>query len=138
MNAARQRSVSRFVLDASALLAILHEERGVEKLPPASEILHGAMMSTVNMAEAQGKLVGHGVPSEEAWDAILSVIHEAVVLDEEQAKLAGDLVLQTRVLGLSLGDRACVALAMMLKAPVYTTDRQWSKLKVGIPIHVIR
>lgn len=130
--------MSRFVLDASALLALLNEEVGVENLPPESELLSHAVMSTVNLAEVQGKLVSNGIPSDQAWAAILSAIHAAHVLDQEQAKLAGALRMQTRALGLSLGDRACLALGVVLKAPVYTADRQWAKLKLGIRIHIIR
>jgi PIN domain nuclease of toxin-antitoxin system len=48
------------------------------------------------------------------------------------------LVAQTRALGLSLGDRACLALGLALKAPVYTADKSWKKLKVNVRIHVIR
>jgi ribonuclease VapC len=63
---------------------------------------------------------------------------EAVPFTSEHAKLAGDLVAQTRPLGLSLGDRACLALGLSLKAPVYTADKSWKKVKVGARIHVIR
>jgi ribonuclease VapC len=130
--------LSSFVLDASALLALLHEEAGSERLPKEAELLRGAVMSTVNLAEAQGKLVSNGVPADQAWEAVLAAIHQPVAFDDEQAKLAGSLLLKTRALGLSLGDRACVALAIVLQVPVYTADRQWSKLKLGIPIRVIR
>ena len=57
---------------------------------------------------------------------------------DEQAKIAGSLVAQTRKLGLSLGDRACLALGIVLKAPIYTADRTWKNLKLGVRIHVIR
>jgi PIN domain nuclease of toxin-antitoxin system len=56
----------------------------------------------------------------------------------EHARLAGDLVAKTRPLGLSLGDRACLALGLALKAPIYTADRSWNKLRLGGRIHVIR
>jgi PIN domain nuclease of toxin-antitoxin system len=56
----------------------------------------------------------------------------------EQARITGSLVDQTRSLGLSLGDRACLALGLHLGAPVYTADRAWKKLKLGIPIHLLR
>ena len=68
----------------------------------------------------------------------MSPIREAVAFTSEHAKLTGDLVAQTRSLGLSLGDRACLALGLALKAPVYTADKSWKKLKVSIRIHVIR
>jgi PIN domain nuclease of toxin-antitoxin system len=59
-------------------------------------------------------------------------------LTAEQAKIAGSLAARTRSIGLSLGDRACLAPGLTLKAPVYTTDRAWKSLKLGVRIHVIR
>jgi ribonuclease VapC len=128
--------MSRIVLDASALLAILNREAGAERLTP--EMLSSAASSTVNLAEVQSKLVDHGIRPDEAWEAALSPIREAVSFTSEHARLAGDLVGQTRPLGLSLGDRACLALGLALRAPVYTADRAWENLKVGVRIHVIR
>jgi ribonuclease VapC len=109
--------MNRVVLDASVLLAILNQEAGAEGLTP--ELLSGAAISTVNLAEVQGKLVGRGLSPEDAWEAALSPIREAVPFTSEQARIAGDLVAQTSPLGLSLGDRACLALGLALKAPVY-------------------
>lgn len=68
----------------------------------------------------------------------MSPIREAVAFTSVHAKLTGDLVAQTRALGLSLGDRACLALGFALTAPVYTADKSWKKLKVNVRIHVIR
>lgn len=128
--------MSRIVLDASALLAILNQEPGAEVLTP--ELLSSAVISAVNLAEVHGKLVGRGLRPDDAWDAALSPIGEVVPFSSEHARLVGDLVAQTRPLGLSLGDRACLALGISLKAPVYTADKSWKKLKVGTPIRSIR
>jgi PIN domain nuclease of toxin-antitoxin system len=128
--------MSSVVLDASVLLALLNGEPGSDKLTP--ELLHDAVSSTVNLAEVQGKLVDKGVPTDDAWEATNSPLREAVPFSAEQAKLAGNLIVQTRSLGLSLGDRACLALGLTLKAPVYTADKSWKNLKLGIPIHRIR
>ena len=95
-------------------------------------------MSTVNVSEAFGKLVSQGVRIAEAWEAVTGPVPLIAEFDAEQARLAGELLLRTRSLGLSLGDRACLALAMVLKAPVYTADRIWKGLKLGVSIHVIR
>jgi PIN domain nuclease of toxin-antitoxin system len=51
---------------------------------------------------------------------------------------AGMLRRTTRAVGLSLGDRACIALGSRLSAPVFTTDRRWQTLKVGVKIRVVR
>jgi ribonuclease VapC len=128
--------MNRVVLDASALLAILNQEPGAERMTP--ELLSAAATSTVNLAEVHGKLVGRGLNPDEAWEATLSPIREAVAFTSEHARLTGDLAVQTRALGLSLGDRACLALGLALKAPVYTADKSWKKLNVSVRIHVIR
>ncbi len=128
--------MSRIVLDASVLLAVLNGEPGANKLTP--QLLNAATSSTVNLAEVQSKLVSRGINPEDAWEATLSPIREAAVFTDQQAKIAGSLVARTSALGLSLGDRACLALGIALKAPVYTADRSWKNLKLGIRIHVVR
>lgn len=128
--------MSRIVLDASVVLAILHQESGAEILTP--ELLSNAVMSAVNLAEVQSKLVSRGVNPDDAWEAGLSVVLEVVPFRHEHARLAGDLIVKTRALGLALGDRACLALGLSLKAPIYTADASWKKLKLGATVHVIR
>jgi PIN domain nuclease of toxin-antitoxin system len=128
--------MSRIVLDASALLAVLNQERGSEKLTP--ELLSDAATSTVNLAEVHSKLVSRGLPPDAAWEAALSPVSEVVPFTAEHARLVGDLVTKTRMLGLSLGDRACLALGLALKAPVYTADRSWKKVRAGVRLHIIR
>lgn len=128
--------MSRVVLDASAVLALLNHEPGTDKLTP--ELLANAICSTVNLAEVLTKLVSTGGSPDEAWEDALSPIRESAPFNDEQARIAGSLVTQTRQLGLSLGDRACLALGLVLNAPVYTADRSWKNLKLGVRIHVIR
>ena len=128
--------MNRIVLDASAILAFIQGEPGSEKLTP--ELLHGAVCGAVNLAEVHGKLVSRGWSIDEAWEDARSPIQEAVPFDLSQARLTGGLIALTRALGLSLGDRACLALAITLKAPVYTTEQAWKKLKLEVPVHVIR
>ena len=128
--------MSRIVLDASVLLAILHQEPGADQLTP--EALSESVISSVNLSEVQSKLVSRGVNADSAWEASLSIVREVMPFRHEHARLAGDLVAQTRSLGLALGDRACLALGILLKAPVYTADSSWTKLKIGIRIYTIR
>jgi PIN domain nuclease of toxin-antitoxin system len=124
------------VLDASALLATLNCERGADKL--TVELLSTAVISAVNLAEVQSKLVDRGLSAESAWAAALVPVKEAIPFTSEQAKAAGSMVAETRAWGLSLGDRACLALGLALQAPVYTAHRSWKNLKLGVQIHVIR
>jgi ribonuclease VapC len=128
--------VNRVVLDASAVLALINTERGAEKL--TLDVMNVSVSSTVNLAEVHSKLVNSGVEPARAWEVATATIREFVSFTIEQARLAGSLVPHTRALGLSLGDRACLALGLELNAPVYTADRSWKALKLGIPIHVIR
>jgi ribonuclease VapC len=128
--------VNRVVLDASAVMTVINSEPGADKLTP--QILSMALTSTVNLAEVHGKLIHRGFNLDDAWVAANGTIHEAVAFTAEHAKTAGDLVVQTRALGLSLGDRACLALAIALQATVYTADRSWKNLNLGVRIHVIR
>jgi ribonuclease VapC len=128
--------MNRVVLDASAILAVINAEPGAEKLTP--DLLARAIGSAVSLAEVQNKLVSRGWTSEQAWEDATSPVREVVSFDEDQARIAGDLVTQTRYLGLSLGDRACLALGIELRLPVYTAEKAWKKLKVSVRIHVIR
>ena len=128
--------MNEVVLDASAILALLQNERGSEKL--TDEVMNDAVASTVNLAEVQSKLVKKGYDPDEAWEDAQLLVTSAEPFTSEQAKIAGSLIAKTEKYGLSLGDRSCLALALVLKAPVYTTEQIWKNLKVGIPIHVIR
>lgn len=128
--------MNKAVLDASAILSVLFQERGAEKL--TDEIMDWAVASAVNLAEVQSKLVKMGHPPEEAWADALLLETAPEPFTAEQAKIAGSLIAEAEKYGLSLGDRSCLALAIALKAPVYTTEQSWKNLKVGVPIHVIR
>jgi ribonuclease VapC len=123
------------VLDSSAALAFLLSERGGHVVIP---ILEGGLLSTVNLAEIHARMIRLGAAAPHAWGRILSLQCEICPLTEAQARIAAELVPLTRPLGLSLGDRACLALALERKAKAYTADRNWKNLNLGIEIEVIR
>jgi PIN domain nuclease of toxin-antitoxin system len=127
--------MSKGVLDASAILAMLFQEPGADRL--TDEILDGAVVGAVNLAEVQTKLVMMGHDEADAWNDALSVA-PVEQFTSAQARITGSLVRTTKSFGLSLGDRSCLALAISLDAEVYTTEQSWRNLKVGVPIHVIR
>ncbi len=127
--------MNKAVLDASAILAALFDEPGAEKL--TDEVTDNAVVSSVNLAEVQAKLIKKGYEPSEAWEDALSVA-TAEHFTPNQARIAGTLIEKTGRLGLSLGDRSCLALAIDLRGEVYTADQAWRGLKLGIPIHVIR
>ncbi len=128
--------MSDIVLDASAILAVIHGEPGAERL--TTDLLARSVCSTVNLAEVTGKLVSRGWSVAEAWEDATIPVRAVLDFTEEHAKLNAGLVQLTRPLGLSLGDRACIALGLSLRAPVYTTDKSWSKLQLPIRVHVLR
>jgi ribonuclease VapC len=124
------------VMDASAILALLLSEPGADKL--TDEIMEASVISTVNLAEVQARLVRGGYEPNEAWEDAMSLVKQVEPYSEQHARLAGDLILKTQNLGLSLGGRSCLALALSLKAPVYTTEKSWKGLRLGIQVHCIR
>jgi PIN domain nuclease of toxin-antitoxin system len=123
------------VLDSSAVLAVFFREPGSEIVAP---ILDGALLSTVNLAEVHTRMLNRGAQAEHAWNRVLSMQCEVCFFTDEQARIAAELAPITPPFGLSLGDRACLALAIDRKATVYTTDRVWKNLALGIRIEVIR
>jgi len=127
--------VSDVVLDASALLAVLRAEPGAERV---EERLEDASIGAVNLSEVVAKLSGDGAPEAEIRRAIARLELEVRGFDEEQAYAAGMLRGSTRKLGLSFGDRACLALAHLSDATALTADRSWSRLELDIAVEVIR
>ena len=123
------------VLDASALIAFLRNERGTEKV---AKVLTHSCISAVNLAEALGKLVEHGKPLEDVAFQVERLRIPVVPFDGEQASIAASLWKQTRAVGMSLGDRACVALARQCSLPALTTEADWLKCELGIKIVKIR
>lgn len=127
--------MSRLVLDASAVLAVILAETGAEVVIPR---LPGAFLSCVNLAEIATRALDLGKPLEETAREIGRLPLHIAAYDAEQAYFTASLRPAARPLGLSLGDRACLALAMSHKASVLTADRDWRKLDVGIDIIVFR
>ena len=126
--------MSRYVLDASAILAVLNQEEGAEKVMN----LESAAVSSVNLAEVATKLSQKGVPEPEMHRVMAFLDLEVVPFDEKAAYRAGALHGVTSKSGLSLGDRACIATAAMLNVPAVTAERLWRTVKAGVPIQVIR
>lgn len=127
--------VSSVVLDASAILALLNAEPGADEVEAA---LPGAVVCAVNFSEVVGKLADLGMPEDALHQALDSLALDIVPFDEEQAYTAGMLRPLTASIGLSLGDRACLALAKQMNLPAVTADRSWVTLRLGIQVRSIR
>lgn len=123
------------VLDASAVLALLQDEAGSEGI---AALMVDATISSINLSEVVAKLAEHGLPESAIRDVLDDLALDVTDFDAETAVAAGLLRPATRSLGLSLGDRACLALGMRLQRRVITTERRWSEINLGVPITVAR
>ena len=123
------------VLDASALLAYLQREPGADLV---RSVIAGAVMSTVNWTEVVQK-VSEGIEDIPGLRGSLESLGLAFApFTARQAEIAGELRNRTRELGLSLGDRACLALGLDREAPVFTADRAWKQVRLETDVRVIR
>ena len=123
------------VADASVVLAILRGDVGAED---GLRAISRATISAVNYAEVISRLVDIGASIDDAVRAIEQLGIEVVSFDETGAVRAAALRRSTRARGLSLGDRACLALAHRLGLPAVTADRAWASLDVGVEVVLIR
>ncbi|MCE5360924.1 MAG: type II toxin-antitoxin system VapC family toxin [Acidithiobacillus sp.] len=123
------------VLDASAVLAFLHDEPGGDRV---SSVLDGASISTVNWSEVVQKALQKGVDVDGMQQEFIALGVQFADFTPRQAEIAAKLWPQTRDHGLSLADRACLALAIDKELPVWTADRVWADLSLHIVMQVIR
>lgn len=123
--------MSEAVLDSSALLALMLDEPGAERV---ADVLPGALMSAANYAEVLTKLGERGFPMDQAREAVIGLGVEIVDLDADQALVAASLRPVTRQAGLSLGDRICLALGSRNRSLVLTADKAWLSVEgAGVP-----
>jgi len=123
-----------FVLDASALLAAFFDEPGADVV---AERMSGALMSAVNLSEVVAKLIDRGASPDQIAEIMAELDIDIVAQDRSQAMTAGLLRKGTRSSGLSLGDRACLALAIDRKAVALTGDRAWVALAEPLNVEVV-
>ena len=126
---------AEFVLDSSAVLVLLNDEPGAGRV---AKILPESVVSTVNLSEVIASLVNRGVSGADAEAALSTLDCRSEPFRRGQALLAGRLREATARAGLSLGDRACLSLAMSLQLPAVTTDRVWSELGLALEIRQLR
>jgi PIN domain nuclease of toxin-antitoxin system len=129
------------VLDASAFLAYLRDETGAEIVENA--LIDGCYISIINWVEVLSKVVDLGESPEEIIkrlrdEGLLENSLEIIACNEEDAITIAKFRPLSKSAGLSLGDRACLALGKRLNLPVLTADKVWSSLSLGITINLIR
>lgn len=127
--------MDNYILDASALLALLNDEKGADIV---KEVLPQSVISNVNLAEVVSRLSAIGMPEKDIREILSMFGLQAVTFDEEQAFGTGLLFAQGRITCLSLGDRACLTLARLLDATAVTADKAWADLSLGVNINLIR
>lgn len=125
------------VLDASAMLAVLRRESGAETVIGK---LTDAAISAVNLSEVVGALTRDGISPAQIRAMLEGFPAEVILFDRDLAFDAGLLFAQTRTAGLSLGDRACLALARRRADTALTADRAWARIAdaVGVEVELIR
>ena len=126
---------AKVVLDSSAVLAVLLVERGAETV---ADVIGRAHITSVNLIEVLTKLIDKGQPPSDARRSV-DMLHLVVEpVDEAMALTASAMRARTKHIGLSLGDRVCLALGLRLNAVVYTADRIWTKADLGVEVLAIR
>lgn len=123
------------ILDASALLAYLHQEPGGAQIKP---LLPNAFMSTVNWCEVVQKLRVNLIDDKAVASKLTILGLRFISFSLEHADKAGELWQVTASLGLSLGDRACLATGLCENMPVVTADQIWQKIPLPLDIRLIR
>jgi ribonuclease VapC len=125
--------MSTIVLDASALIAWLTGEPGAERV---EAVLSDTAMTTVNLAEVTGFLVKRGGTEDDLRQILTPIPVAWIPFDVDLAYRAGLLLPPTRAAGLSLGDRACLALAQRLGVPAMTADRAWAAIAPAVKLAI--
>lgn len=123
------------MLDASALLAVLNEEPGADVVEP---LLAGALLSSVNWSEVVQKAMARGVVVDGMRDDVESAGVVIVAFAPDDAERTAAVWWEAPRAGLSLGDRACLALARARGGVAVTADRSWADLDVDVSVQVVR
>ncbi|VAX07158.1 hypothetical protein MNBD_GAMMA26-1434 [hydrothermal vent metagenome] len=126
---------AQWVVDASALLAAIHNEPGGTYV---QQSIDHCVISAVNWSEVLQKLDKSGVEVNKIDTSLKALGLTVTNFTEEDAHLSASLWATCKVLGLSLADRACLATAIRLRTKVITADHAWKKLEIDIQIHLIR
>lgn len=117
------------------MLAFMFRETGHAVVEAA---LPNVCMSTVNLTEVLARFVRDGHSTITVWDHLSNSGIEWVPFSEAQSRIAADLVITTAHIGLSLADRACLALAIDRQLPTLTADRAWAQADVDVEVRLIR
>ena len=128
--------MSKVILDSSALLALIKNEPGSAII---EQLLGHVVMSSINIAEVATILLNANVTLDECQSCILPFVTYVIPFNQDHAFQAAVLRNLTRHKGLSLGDRACLALGIIMHCPIYTADKVWADLDIdGLEVRLFR
>lgn len=128
-------TTKHYLLDASALLAAIHNEQGGDYV---QQRIEGSAISSINWSEVLQKLDRAKANTPEIATALKALGLEVIPFNEEDATIAAGLWPDTKAMGLSLADRACLATGRRLKIPVITADKVWQAMSTFQAIEFIR
>ena len=131
----RSSDADQMVLDSSVILAIIRGETGEDK---ALALAQNAQISAVNVAEIVTKCIEQNLREDAGLEIIASCEVQVIPLTEQQAILAGRLRHKAPKGVLSLGDRACIAAAILSGRTAVTADKAWAKFDLGCKVELIR
>lgn len=126
-----------YVMDASALLAQMQSEIGCELIDNLV-LEHECVVSTVNLVEVATKLIDKGLAPEQLARTLKELDVQPIDFDQEQAVLSAKLRASTQSAGLSLGDRACLALAQLMQGTAVTADHAWQDVKSVVDVKILQ
>lgn len=127
---------NKIIFDASAFIALLAKEKGFEVI---KRHLKNAIISSVNIAEVYKYCIDKQNLTADECKNIMGISGIKIIdFDEKQALIAADIYPKTKGYGLSLGDRACIALAIEKKHPILTCDKIWEKINLDVKFIMVR
>jgi len=127
---------SKIVFDSSALIALFAKEKGFEVI---KQHLKNAIISSVNIAEVYKYCIDVQNLTEDECNDIVNISGVKIIeFDQKQALTTAQIYPKTKKYGLSLGDRACIALAIEKECSVLTCDKIWEKVHIDVEFIMAR
>ena len=130
-----EKKLAMKILDASAVLAWLRNEKGAKCVEP---MLEQASMTSVNFIELLSQLIDLEIPKSEIERLVRNLGFELIDVGTHIAWIAAELRVQTKTFGLSLGDRVCLAAGIANECPVVTADHVWTQVELPIEVITVR
>ena len=127
--------MSKFVMDASAITAVIRGEDGSENVIPH---LRGSLISSINLAEVFCNSRSNQSDPEMDEAAIRTMELETVPFNDQQAMILASIYPQTLGSSVGIADRACMSLAILNDLPIITGDRAWRSHEIGVEIILFR